>query len=166
MRRYGMETIKLRLDYKSQSNNGWPFVMIKINGVILARFQADNTTWTGDFDIELQQHNTLHIEHFGKNYITDSNPDKYFELVKIYVNDVDLKHHIHRIKQTAFLAPWDTEQPPSHSLYLGHNGYLELEFDSPVDAWIQNLFGITAETMHDQTSSRSVLEEVKKYFGV
>jgi hypothetical protein len=138
--------------------------MIKINGTIVDRFQADNSTWSGEFNIDPVNHNTLHVEHYGKNYITDSIPDKYFELLKIYINDVDLKHHIYRLQQTAFLAPWDHEQPPTHSLYLGHNGYLELEFASPIDQWIQSLFNLTEETMHDQTSSKSILQEVKKYF--
>jgi hypothetical protein len=161
-----IENIKLRLNYKSQNSNGWPFIMIKINDQVVARFCAETTMWNGEFIVRLEESNTLKIEHYGKNYKTDQNPDRYFELEKIYINDVDLKYHIHRFKQTAFLAPWDIENPPEHSLYLGHNGYLCLEFGSPVDQWIQQLFGVTPETMHGQSTTREVLEKTKQYFGI
>lgn len=160
------ETIKLKLIYQSQNNNGWPMIMIKINDIVVERFHADSSEWSGSFCVDVQSHNFLKIEHYGKNYITDQNPDKYFELKQVFINDVDLKHHLHKIKQTAYLPPWDTVGPPEHSLYLGHNGYLGLEFHSPVNSWLQTLFGITTETMHGQQTSRSVLNSVKKYFEI
>ena len=141
-------------------------IMIRINGDILQRFSADGTEWEQSFCLDLKPNNCLQIEHYGKNYITDQMPDKYFELKKIFVNDVDLKHHVHRIKQTAYLPPWDSVGPPAHSLYLGHNGYLELNFDSPVNGWLQAVFGLTAETIHGQQTSRAVLSSVKQYFDL
>jgi hypothetical protein len=140
--------------------------MIKINDNIVERFHADQSDWTGQFLVNLNDFNTLKIEHYGKNYITDQNPDKFFELKKIFINDVDIKHHVHKIKQTAYLPPWDTVAPPEHSLYLGHNGYLGLSFCSPVNSWLQELFGVSKETMHGQQTSRSVLDNVKKYFEI
>jgi len=161
-----IKSIKLKLDYTSQNSNSWPFIMIKINDQIVSRFQANGSSWAGEFSIKLKKSNILKIEHYGKNYITDQNPDKFFQLEKIYVNEVDLKHHIHKLKQTAYLAPWDTDSPPESSLYLGHNGYLSLEFTSPVDDWIRSLFGVTTETMHGQSTTRKVLEETKEYFSI
>lgn len=141
-------------------------IMIKINDVIVARFHADNTEWVGEFSVDLLSTNVLKIEHYGKNYITDQCPDKHFELKKVFINGVDLKHHIYRFKQTAYLPPWDTTEPPEHSFYLGHNGYLSMTIGSPINAWIQNLFGLTKETMHGQQTTVAVLNSVKKYFDI
>lgn len=160
------ENIKLKLIYRSQNSNGWPMIMIKINNKILERFEADSESWSGQFDLDLQDLNVLQIEHYGKNYITDQNPDKYFELLQVFINDVDLKHHVYNFKQTAYLPPWDTVYPPDHSFYLGHNGYLSLQFSAPVDQWISRLFGLTAETMHGQTTTREVLNRVKDFFEI
>jgi hypothetical protein len=140
--------------------------MIKINDQILDRFEADSQSWAGEFDVDLLQTNTLKIEHYGKNYITDQTPDKYFELTKVFINEVDLKHHVYQFEQTAYLAPWDTVHPPHHSFYLGHNGYLSMQFSSPVDRWLQNLFGLTSETMHGQTTTQEVLTQVKTFFEI
>jgi hypothetical protein len=141
--------------------------MIKINDIVVDRFHADHTNeWSGEFKCNLNIRNVLKIEHYGKNYITDQNPDKYFELQKVFVNQVDLKNHIHKFKQTAYLPPWDSIEPPDHSLYLGHNGYLSLEFDSPVNSWIQKMFGLNSETMHGQATTVEVLTQVKNFFKI
>ena len=160
------ENIKLKLDYRSQNSNGWPLIMIKINDNIIDRIEANSSSWEGAASLNLTSKNTLKIEHYGKNHLTDSNPDKYFELSKIYINDVDLKHHIHKFRQIAYLPPWDNVFPPEDSLYLGHNGTLILEFTSPTDKWIQNLFNINNETMDGQQTTREVLAQIKEYFNV
>lgn len=160
-----MEYINLKLIYRSQSNNGWPLIMIKVNDNIVERFHADSKEWSSKFAFEPNRVNTLKIEHYGKNYITDQSPDKFFELEKCYINGVDLKHHIHLFRQTAFLPPWDNQSPPDYSLYLGHNGYLKLEFESPTNNWLQSLFGVTPNTMHGQQTTKKVLREVKDFFG-
>jgi hypothetical protein len=139
-------------------------IMIKLNDSIVDRFEAGSTEWTGQFEFVPTELNTLQIEHYGKNYITDSNPDKFFHLEKIWINDVDLKRHIQLLKQTAYLPPWDTEGPPDYSHYLGHNGYLELKFTAPVDLWIKKVFNISTATMDGQESTRKVLSDVKKFF--
>jgi hypothetical protein len=138
--------------------------MIRMNDDIIDRFQADQDQWQHDIPIRTSSTNVFKIEHYGKNYHTDSSPDKYFELTKCFLNGVDLKHHLHRFRQTAFLPPWDRVSPPEHSLYLGHNGYLMLQFASPVNAWIQGLFGIDSNTMHGQSTTRDVLDDVKRFF--
>lgn len=140
--------------------------MIKINEIVLARFQADSTEWSGEFDVELESINKLKIEHFGKNYLTDHTPDKFFELQQVFINEVNLKHHVYLLKQTAFLPPWDTVGPPENSFYLGHNGFLSVEFTSPVNQWIQKLFNIDDKTMHGQQTTLKVLEQVKNYFDL
>lgn len=160
------ENIKLKLIYRSQNSNGWPMIMIKVNDSVVAKFLADTTEWSGEIPIELHKQHVLKIEHYGKNYITDQNPDKFFELQKIFINKVDLKHHLYKFKQTAYLPIWDTHAPPDTSLYLGHNGYLSLSIESPVNAWIQNLFGLTNETMHGQSTTRAVLNSVKTFFEI
>jgi hypothetical protein len=139
--------------------------MIKINDQVIDRFCADQAQWQGTYSLDFSADNSLKIEHYGKNYVTDSVPDRYFELLRLYVNDVDLKHHLYNLRQTAYLPPWDTQPPPDHSLYLGHNGYLELGFSSPINAWIQGLFGIDSKTMHGQATTRAVLDDVKASFG-
>jgi len=139
--------------------------MLKINDIIVDRFCADSTEWQCTHSFDCFADNVLKIEHYGKNYVTDSVPDRYFELVRMHVNDVDLKHHLYNCRQTAYLPPWDTQHPPEQSLYLGHNGYLELRFSSPVNAWIQSLFGINNRTMHGQATTREVLADVKDFFG-
>jgi hypothetical protein len=165
MKNYNKAVIKLAFEYQSQYNNTWPFILIKINHEIVSRFQADSTNWECVLEFDPKDTNRLQIEHYGKNYITDQRPDKYFELKRCYINDVDLKHHIHSFKQTAYLAPWDTDPPPSSSLYLGHNGYLELEFAAPVNNWIKKMFNVSNDTMHGQHTTRKTLIEVKQYFG-
>lgn len=142
-------------------------IMIKINDLIVDRFHADHTgEWSGEFECAPGSCNILKIEHYGKNYITDQTPDKYFELQKVFINQVDLKNNIHRFKQTAYLPPWDSVAPPDHSLYLGHNGYLSLPFESPVNQWIQKIFNLNSETMHGQTTTVEVLSQVKKFFEI
>lgn len=142
-------------------------IMIKINDTIVDRFHADQANeWNGEFKCNLDSHNVLKIEHYGKNYITDQSPDKYFELQKVFINQVDLKNHIYKFKQTAYLAPWDSVPPPDHSLYLGHNGYLGLLFESPVNSWLQKTFDLTSETMHGQSTTREVLLQVKNFFEI
>jgi hypothetical protein len=141
-------------------------MMIKINDHIIDRFLADSSEYQLTFDVPLLENNQLKIEHYGKNYITDHTPDKYFELKKVFVNEVDLKHHIYHFKQTAFLPPWDHQPPPEHSFYLGHNGFLALNFTSPVNDWIQRLFNLTTETMHGQQTTRKVLYQVKEFFNI
>lgn len=141
-------------------------IMIKINDHILARFVADSTEWFGEFDVPLSATNSLKIEHYGKNYLTDNDPDKFFELQKVYINKVDLKHHVYQFKQTAFLPPWDVVGPPDHSFYLGHNGFLAINFTSPVNTWIQSLFNISQETMHGQQTTPEVLQQIKNYFNL
>jgi hypothetical protein len=74
-----MASIKLKLEYHSQNSNGWPLIMIKINDVIIDRFEANSTTWEKEFTLDFQDCNDLKIEHYGKNYLLDNNPDKYFE---------------------------------------------------------------------------------------
>jgi hypothetical protein len=161
-----LENIKLKLDYQSRNSNGWPLIMIKVNEVIVDRFEANSSTWEGTALLKPAQINTLKIEHYGKNYLTDSDPDKYFELSKIYINDVDLKHHIHKFKQIVYLPPWDDVSPPQDSLYLGHNGTLILEFTSPIDKWIQNLFNMNSNTMDGQQTTREILAQIKEFFNV
>lgn len=139
--------------------------MIIINDQIIGRFEANQSEWQCECEMLLADTNVLKIEHYGKNYTTDSDPDKYFELQRCWVNGVDLKHHLHRFQQTAYLAPWDDTSPPAHSLYLGHNGYLLLNFDAPVNQWIQTIFGVNQDTMHGQSTTRAVLEDVKQSFG-
>jgi hypothetical protein len=160
-----MENIKLRFDYKSQNKNGWPLMMITMDDVVIDRFEANDTNWQALIPVHAHGEHSLRIWHYGKNYITDQQPDKFFLLEKMWINDVDLKHHLSRLQQTAFIAPWDQEPPPAHSLYLGHEGYIELRFRSPVMAWIQELFGAAGnDTMHGQKTTREVLQSVKHYF--
>lgn len=159
-----IETIKLKFTYRSQYSNGWPLIMIKINDAVIDRICADGSEWQRTHSLDLCAKNKLKIEHYGKNYITDSTPDKYFELQHLYINEVDLKHNVYMIRQTAYLPPWDTTSPSDRSLYLGHNGYLELEFTAPINAWIQKIFGVHAHTMHGQTTSCEVLDDVKNFF--
>lgn len=138
--------------------------MVTVDDMVIDRFQADQTTWHGEVQIPSHRDHCLKIWHYGKNYIMDQQPDKFFHLQKLWINGIDLRDHLHLLSQTAFIAPWDRESPPSHSLYLGHEGYLELKFRSPVTPWIQSLFNLNSETMHGQKTTRQVLDSVKRYF--
>lgn len=163
MEKLRTENIKLKLNYRSQSNNGWPKIRVWINDTLIDSFEADQTTWETFVDVDLKGgNNSLRIEHYGKDLARESNPDKFFELEKCYINEVDLKHHIHKFRQIANVD----NPPPEHSHYLGHNGYLEIKFDSPVDLWIKRLFNVHTDTMHGQQTTREVLEEVKQFFGL
>jgi len=165
MTKYHTEHIKLKFGYRSQNKNGWPLIRVTINDSVVDVFEANGTEWTRDSKLKLKKINSLKIWHFGKNYHVDHGPDKFFELQKAYINGVDLKHHIHRFQQHAFLPPWDKEIPVVNGLYLGHEGYLELRFSSPVNAWIQDLFGIQDTTIHGQQTTLECLENIKKHFG-
>ena len=167
MEKLKTENIKLRLDYKSQRNNGWPKMRVWINNQLIGEFEANSDLWEISVDINLKEHNnSLRLEHYGKNLANESNPDKFFELIKCYINEVDLKYHIHKFRQHADVPKDDSSQPPEHSHYLGHNGYLEINFDSPVDDWIRKLFNVHTDTMDGQSTTRKVLEETKEYFGI
>ena len=52
MKKFNKVGIKLTLEYQSQQCNGWPFMHVKINNQILARFQADENTWTGYLEFD------------------------------------------------------------------------------------------------------------------
>lgn len=140
-------------------------IMIEINGQTVDRFSADGQGWQGTLQFQDREANELRIYHYGKNYITDQCPDKFFELQRAWINGVDLKHNLHRFQQVAFLPPWDTDPPPAHSLYLGHNGYLALSFQMPINAWLKTIFGVDQQTMHGQHTTRTVLDDVKSSFG-
>jgi hypothetical protein len=129
-------------------------------------FEANNNSYTATVSVEPGPVR-FEIEHWGKNPITDSNPDKFFELVDIKLNDLHcpmlLKDSLQHIKPT----PWNpklTTLPGNN--YLGHNSTLVIAWSSPFNHWVQTNFDSRHCPIQGQETTREMLEQAKKFFKI
>lgn len=158
-------TVKIHLEHSDYNDtNGWPLVQIDWNDTVVGRYEANCDVI--EFKIVqdvTRETSVLRFHHYGKNYIAE---DKWVEVKKMYINNIDLQHVTWDSVQHAFIPPWDNESSGVlHSnLYLGHNGYVEWQFKNPLLLDIQKRLGKHVEQIHGQETTREVLEKVKEYF--
>ena len=141
MRELNLETIKIKLSYTVIEGNGYPDMKITLDEKLITSWIAHD-----DNDIEFSANldtgaHVLRIHQLSKNHKTDG--FRAFELQKIYVNDADLKHNIHNFVQWPELPRWEKtgkQEQWKDNLHLGHNGYLELNFSTPIQEWFKKIF--------------------------
>lgn len=154
-----MEHIHCRIEYKSNRN---PNIKIKINDRVIKKFVADNNYIEFEF-LSTEEDIELIVMMTGKE---ERETEKYFELKKMYFNDIDIKGMI-----------WQTTQMPNTSdkvkklhewkgnLYLGHNGYLKYNFKSPITDFLFRYHQPEIKTSHGMESNdKKLLSEMKNYF--
>lgn len=161
-----MENIKISLKYQSGYSNGWPLISISCNHRWIDTFEASNSVYTTTILVEPGTVR-FEIEHWGKNPITDSDPDKFFELTEIMINDLYFPVLLENSKQTIKPTPWDPRLITlKGNNYLGHNGNLVITWSSPLNQWIAKTFGPVQYPIQGQETTREVLEEAKQFFKI
>lgn len=159
-------TIKIQYQASEYSESGWPLIRVSYDSKTIANFEANNSTL--EFTIKQNINSTtscLCVEHYGKNYQTDN---KFFEVKKIFVNNIDLEHLLWDGVQYPILAPWEEQclQDVSYpgNLYLGHNGRIEWKFNNPILLDIQKRLGRNVTQIQGQETTQAVLDQIKDYF--
>lgn len=125
--------------------NDWPNCRIKLNGHLLDDFQVTNEI-TKTYNVELEEQNTLSIQHYGKRFgehrIWDTKlvdgvivKDRFFSITDIEFNDVTIKDLWHNGVVTGNRFDGNI---PQHSTTLPFNDNREysLSFTSPIYTWI------------------------------
>ena len=160
-----MERTNFRFDF---TVSGMPLIKVLVDGKIYANHKLYKPgSISIDCDLSDGRH-VIEIVHYGKNYNTDS--DTYFELQKLYINEVDIKNEIYNCIQYPDLPPWEEWHNNNdvikwkNNLYLGHNGKLVYnEFTTPSVPWYHQKFSKVHQPV-GMTSSKDILEEIKKGF--
>lgn len=158
-------TVKIHYKHSDYNDSGWPLARIFWNEKIISNFEAN----AGSIEFTLHQQQTeisiLSFEHYGKNYTRDN---KFIEIEKIYINNIDLDSILWDGIQYPILAPWDKDSTENISykgnMYLGHNGYILWKFKNPLLIDIQKRLGRTVKQISGQETTREVLDDIKKYF--
>lgn len=156
-------TVRIHLTHSQYNESGWPLCEVSWNNNTVKRFEAnvDKIEFTIVQNTELDK-SILQFHHYGINHHRD---DKWVEIQKIYINNIDLRHILWDGVQHAFIPPWDDLDPiMPGNLYLGYNGNITWTFDNPILLDIQKRLGRTVKTIHGQETTAEVLEKTKKYF--
>lgn len=153
----------MHLAHNLYNDSGWPTCEIRWNGITVKRFEAD----VDKIEFKIQQdpdksQSILQFHHYGINHHRDN---KWVEIKKFFINNIDLQHITWSGVQHAFIPPWDDKDPVMPgNLYLGYNGYVEWVFDNPLLLDIQKRLGRTVKQMPGQETTREVLDKTKNYF--
>lgn len=160
-----MERIDINLHYRSGYNNGWPLITVTCNNQWLDCFEASGNHYSFIHEVT-EGPKSLIIEHWGKNPITDSEPnDKFFELIDLTINEIPCRKLLPGIIKKVKPTPWNkTIVQTTGDTYLGHNGTLEIRFQSPVKPWLHERFNQGNKQIQGQHTTREVLAEAKKFF--
>lgn len=154
----------MHLTHNQYNDSGWPLCEILWNNNTVKRFEAnvDSVEFTIVQDPTALE-SILQFHHYGINHHRD---DKWVEVKKIYINNIDLQHITWDGVQRAFIPPWDNGIDPvmPGNLYLGYNGHIEWRFKNPLLLDIQQRLGKTVKQIHGQETTRAVLDEVKEFF--
>jgi len=157
---------RIKIIYRSQENNGFPLIRFLINDELVDSFEAKSNLYEIKYKFT-DGPQKITIEHYGKNYITDSNPDKFFELVDIYFDNLNLENLKYNFIQTPLLPPWDKQiEKIVGNLYLGHNGKLDLNFEYPIHVWMKKKFGREVSPINNQQTTKEMLFLAKKKFNL
>lgn len=161
--------ITVKIKYRTNEfdeKSGWPLIRIIYNKKIKKNFEASGSEI--EFNITQSsklKKSVLKIEHYGKNYHND---DKFFEIEKMWINNIDLEHIIWESRQYPILPPWDENSNTPFfykgNLFLGHNGYIEWKFKNPILIDIKNRLGKTVSRIDGQETTSEVLNSIKNYF--
>lgn len=135
-----MESCRIKLELEGTWCNDWPRLRVTANNNIYwdAMVQGDTTV---EFAMPVNASNLVRIEHHGKHFgeqgrwDTESHNDsivrdRAVKIKRIWLDQVDLTAHIMQ------RWPMHTAQGPIYTDYLGHNGYIDVEFGAPVYSWI------------------------------
>lgn len=135
-----MESCHIKMELEGTWCNDWPNLTITAN---------DNIYWDVpvqgmvviDFVMPVQAHNHVRLLHHGKcfgeqgRWDTESQHDiivrdRGIKIKRFWLDQIDLTAHIHQ------RWPMTTDHATLYTDYLGHNGYIDIEFDAPVLSWI------------------------------
>lgn len=156
----------IRIEYSHSqyhSDYGWPYVRVLWNNKVMINKEANGQIFEFTVDDFLDT-NTLAFEHYGKNHVIDN--DKFFQIDKIFINNVDLCHITQECKFDAIMPPWEEQDSIEiiGNTYMGWNGKLVYTFENPIMLDIQKRLGRTVTQMEGQETSRDVLNHMKNYF--
>lgn len=160
-------TVKIVYTTSDWSESGWPLVRVLFNDKIVANFEANGNQveFTVQQDPNPQGTSTLVVEHYGKNYHNDSS---FFQVEKVYINNIDFEKILWEGVQHQVLPPWDWEKDvnncDSGNMYLGHNGQIVWSFKNPILLDIRDRLDKQVKPISGQDSTREVLTQVKKFF--
>ena len=155
-----MEHIDVTCLHRSQQ---YPLVRFMIDDVCYANIKAASRPVNFSVDLPEGKH-TFDIEHYGKNYEKDSDPDTFFQLEELFFNKINFKHIKYHIKQKPILPPWEgLEQPIWDDLRMGFNGTLSFEFEVPIGMWFRKKFNVI-DPMVGQETTWEYLETAKAVY--
>jgi hypothetical protein len=160
-------TVKIVYLASTWSQSGWPLVRVLFNDEIVANFEANKNQveFTVQQDPDPRNVSTLVVEHYGKNYHND---DKFFQVEKIYINNIDFEKILWEGVQHQILPPWDWDDRlndcDSGNMYLGHNGQIVWNFKNPILLDVRDRLDKQVKPISGQDSTREVLNQVKKFF--
>ena len=156
-------TLKISYTHSGRKAGGWPLCRILWDTVQVANFKADGTEIEFTVLPKPTGTSTLIVEHYGKNVYTEH--DKFIEVKRIWVNNIDLKNILWESVQYPIVAPWDEPFQQAGNLYMGHNGHIVWRFENPLLLDIQRRSGVKQQAQEGQESTRTVLKEIKEYFA-
>ena len=156
------EKIRCQILYEA---NGNPTCKIVVNGLCVHQFVGSGNKETFDFEVG-EGPFSLRIVHYGKNMKKDL--DRFIEIKKIFLNDVDLKNKIWETTQVAEVPVWQDASSFKWeaNLYFGHNGYIEYEMESPIFNFLHEYHTFGAKVSSNMGSyDMKLLYEMKEYFS-
>lgn len=169
MKKLDQIPIIINIKYKSSEYDpisGWPLIRIIYDDKIIKNFEADDLE--AEFQIEqnlTDEYSTLKIEHYGKNYHSDK---KFFEIEKVWINNIDIEHILWESYQYPILPPWDDKSQEQTfqkgNMFLGHNGYIVWRFKNPIILDLKDRLGKSVSQIEGQETTWEVLNSVKSYF--
>ena len=154
-----MEHIHCRLEYNS---SGKPNIKIKVNDRVIKKFVAVDDHIEFEF-VSFDKKIIFKIQMTGKD---EKDVSKYFELKKIFFNDIDIKNMIWNTTQVPVVSESVFQKYKWHgNLFLGHNGYIEYNFESPIMDFLFDYHQpLTKVSSGMETNDTNLLNEMKLYF--
>jgi len=156
------ERIKCRIDYEAFGN---PKCKVLVNGKVAHDFVGDNVSEDFEFCVGKGTFKFC-IMHYGKDMKKES--EKFVEVKKIYFNDIDIKNMLWETTQVPEIPSWQDKNDFKweSNLYLGHNGYIEYNMQSPVIDFLLDYHTHGAKVSSNMGSyNMDLLYEMKEYFG-
>ena len=156
------EKIFCTLEYDAKDN---PTCKVLVNDKIVHEFIGDKKEVSFSFEVLSGPFN-LKILHHGKNMKREIN--KFIEIKKIFLNDVDLKNMIWDTVQVPELPEWQDSKDFDwrSNLYLGHNGYIDYKLKSPIIDFLLEYHTYGVKTSSNMNSyDMNLLYEMKDYFS-
>lgn len=156
------EKIFCTLEYDAKDN---PTCKVLVNDKIVHEFIGDKKEVSFSFEVLSGPFN-LKILHYGKNMKREIN--KFIEIKKIFLNDVDLKNMIWDTVQVPELPEWQDSKDFDwrSNLYLGHNGYIDYKLKSPIIDFLLEYHTYGVKTSSNMNSyDMNLLYEMKDYFS-